>query len=104
MNHKQHHGHGSQLDLSSNGEASRELEQPLEERIEDLRHRLRIEAAVVEGAKNAIKLLERGNRDKSDKKALQEVRISSIGSCLYFHEIRKGNSLVFCFPGYISTY
>lgn len=63
-------------DLSANGETPRELEPPLEERIEDLRHRLRIEAAVVEGAKNVIKLLERGNKDKSDKKALQEVRKS----------------------------
>lgn len=71
VNSKQH---GSMHDLSANGEVPRELEQPLEERIEDLRHRLRIEAAVVEGAKNVIKLLERGNRDKSDKKALQEVR------------------------------
>lgn len=70
VNSKQH---GSVHDVSANGEVSRELEQPLEERIEDLRHRLRIEAAVVEGAKNVIKLLERGNRDKSDKKALQEV-------------------------------
>lgn len=71
VNSKQH---GSTHDLSANGEVPRELEQPLEERIEDLRHRLRIEAAVVEGAKNVIKLLERGNnRDKSDKKALQEV-------------------------------
>lgn len=69
------HQHGSIHDLSANGEVSRELEQPLEERIEDLRHRLRIEAAVVEGAKNVIKLLERGNKDKSDKKALQEVGI-----------------------------
>lgn len=71
--------HGSMHDLSANGEVPRELEQPLEERIEDLRHRLRIEAAVVEGAKNVIKLLERGNnRDKSDKKALQEVRTKNV--------------------------
>lgn len=66
--------HGSLHDLSANGEIP-QLEPPLEERIDDLRHRLRIEAAVVAGAKNVIKLLERGNKDKSDKKALQEVRI-----------------------------
>lgn len=80
VNSKQH---GSMHDLSANGEVPRELEQPLEERIEDLRHRLRIEAAVVEGAKNVIKLLERGNRDKSDKKALQEVREKTM---LFFYE------------------
>lgn len=52
----------------------RELEPLLEDRIEDLKHRLRVEAAVVEGAKNVIKLLQNGNKDKSDKKALTEVR------------------------------
>lgn len=50
------------------------LEPPLEDRIEELRHRLRIEAAVVEGAKNAIKLLQ--SCKVADKKALNEVRIS----------------------------
>lgn len=48
------------------------LEAPLEDRIEELRHRLRIEAAVVEGAKNAIKLLQ--SSKVADKKALNEVR------------------------------
>lgn len=47
------------------------LEPPLEDRIEELRHRLRIEAAVVEGAKNAIKLLQ--SCKVADKKALNEV-------------------------------
>ena len=48
------------------------LETPLEDRIDELRHRLRIEAAVVEGAKNAIKLLQ-GSSRVVDKRAIQEV-------------------------------
>ncbi|KAG8224121.1 hypothetical protein J437_LFUL001815 [Ladona fulva] len=46
------------------------LELPLEERVEELRHRLRIEAAVVDGAKNVIRLLQ--SSKVADKKALQE--------------------------------
>lgn len=55
-----------------NGDNSgRELETSLEERIEELLHRLRIEAAVVAGAKNVIRILQ--NNKVPDKKALQEV-------------------------------
>lgn len=55
-----------------NGDSSgRELETSLEERIEELLHRLRIEAAVVAGAKNVIRILQ--NNKVPDKKALQEV-------------------------------
>ncbi|XP_017866326.1 PREDICTED: serine/threonine-protein kinase N isoform X9 [Drosophila arizonae] len=46
------------------------LETTLEERIEELRHRLRIEAAVVDGAKNVIRTLQTNRAP--DKKALQE--------------------------------
>jgi hypothetical protein len=47
------------------------LEPLLEERVEELRHRLRIEAAVVEGAKNVIRLLQSAR--VPEKRALQEV-------------------------------
>lgn len=58
----------------NNGDISqRELEPLLDERIEDIKHRLKVEAAVVEGAKNVIKLLQNSSKDKGDKKALMEV-------------------------------
>lgn len=48
-----------------------EVLSPRELRIEELRHHMKIEAAVMDGAKNAIKLLQNGKTQ--DKKALQEV-------------------------------
>lgn len=63
----------TQLAGDENGEAvrRRELETSLEERVEELLHRLRIEAAVVAGAKNVIRILQ--NNKVPDKKALHEV-------------------------------
>lgn len=67
---------------SENGElrSNEQLESSLEERIEELRHRLRIEAAVVDGAKNVIRTLQ--SNKTIDKKALQEV---STQTRFYFH-------------------
>ena len=44
---------------------------PVELRVEELRHHIRIESAVIEGSKNAMKLLQQSK--SLDKKALQEV-------------------------------
>ncbi|XP_050440224.1 serine/threonine-protein kinase N isoform X2 [Adelges cooleyi] len=64
-------------EMKSNGENKNDksesrLETPLEERVAELRHRLRIEAAVVEGAKNVIRTLQ--SSKVAEKKALQEAQ------------------------------
>ena len=53
------------------GSSNKITDNSLEARIEELRHHLRIESACLDGAKNALKLLQSA-KDK-DKKALQEV-------------------------------
>ena len=52
-----------------------EVLMPVEIRIEELRHRLHIESAVCEGAKNAVNILQ---TQKTDKKALQQVYLIEI--------------------------
>ncbi|XP_023945952.1 serine/threonine-protein kinase N [Bicyclus anynana] len=61
-------GDGRNIDMSG-------VEPLLDERIAELRNRLRIEAAVVEGSKNAIRLLQ-SDKKVTDKKALQEAQTS----------------------------
>ncbi|XP_063240730.1 serine/threonine-protein kinase N isoform X19 [Bacillus rossius redtenbacheri] len=84
-------------DASSNGEAHNKdkfettLETPLEDRVEELRHRLRIEAAVVEGAKNVIRLLQSSR--VADKKALQEAQQSLAESSRKLDLLRKSLDL-----------
>ncbi|CAH1169988.1 unnamed protein product [Phaedon cochleariae] len=81
---------GSIQDLTDNGDLShRELEPLLDDRIEDLKHRLRVEAAVVEGAKNVIKLLQINNKEKSEKKALLEAQESLRASSMKLDLLKK---------------
>ncbi|XP_052861212.1 serine/threonine-protein kinase N [Anopheles cruzii] len=65
-------GSAASAATSSVKQAQQELETSLEDRIEELRHRLRIEAAVVDGAKNVIRTLQ--STKTFDKKALQEAQ------------------------------
>lgn len=64
-----------------------EIMSPLEVRTEELRHRLKVECAVVEGAKNVIKLLQ--SSKLTDKKALQEAQSSLIESSQKVDILRK---------------
>lgn len=62
------------VENGGSGEApgkAKDWETTLEERVAEMRHRLCIEAAVVEGAKNVKRTLQ--NSKVPDKKALQEV-------------------------------
>ncbi|CAH2106235.1 unnamed protein product [Euphydryas editha] len=60
----------------------------LDERIAEIRNRLRIEAAVVEGSKNAIRLLQ-SDKKVTDKKALQEAQTSLLESTQKLDLLRK---------------
>lgn len=67
-------GGGENTDEKPGSGQRHEVLSPLELRIEELRHHMKIESAVLEGAKNAIKLLQ--NTKTLDKKALQEAQSS----------------------------
>ncbi|XP_063618787.1 serine/threonine-protein kinase N [Cydia splendana] len=74
-------GDGRNLDMSG-------VDQLLDERIAELRNRLRIEAAVVEGSKNAIRLLQ-SDKKVTDKKALQEAQTSLLESSQKLDLLRR---------------
>jgi len=59
----------------------------LEMRIEELRHRLRVECAMVDGAKNVIKLLQ--SSKMADRKALQEAQTNLFESSQKVDILRK---------------
>ena len=78
-------------DLADRSERSVEVT-PVEERIEELRHHLRIESACLEGAKNVLKIL---NAAKSqDKKALQDAQQNLYESSQKLDLIRHSLELV----------
>lgn len=83
-----HSGVGGVGNSSANkGEKLPEMISPLEVRIEELRHRLKVECAVADGAKNAIKLLQ--SAKIADKKALQQANSKLSESSQKVDIIRK---------------
>ncbi|CAG4983257.1 unnamed protein product [Colias eurytheme] len=74
-------GDGRNMDMSG-------VDPLLDERIAELRNRLRIEAAVVEGSKNAIRLLQ-SDKKVTDKKALQEAQTNLLESTQKLDLLRR---------------
>lgn len=75
------------LDNSNNHNDSAVMS-PLELRIEELRHRLKVECAVIEGAKNVIRLCQ-GTSKVTDRKVFQEAQNSLVESSEKLDLIRR---------------
>lgn len=81
-----------QMGGGGDGEYGREETSPLERRIEDLRHHMKIESACLEGSKNVLKILTACK--SQDKKALQEAQQNLSESSQKLDLIRHSMELV----------
>ena len=80
--------------LKKNDSKLPEIISPLDVRIEELRHRLKVEVAVVEGAKNVIRMLQAAKI--TDKKALSEAQSSLSESSQKVDVLRKSLEVSGC--------
>merc|ERR1719158_1277676 len=81
-----------QMGGGGEGDFGREEPSPLERRIEDLRHHMKIESACLEGSKNVLKILTACK--SQDKKALQEAQQNLSESSQKLDLIRHSMELV----------
>ncbi|KAK8759600.1 hypothetical protein V5799_002768, partial [Amblyomma americanum] len=79
------------LDSTTGGKIP-EVMSPVELQIEDLRHRLKVECAVVEGAKNVLKLCQAAGK-VTDRKVFQEAQNSLVESSEKLDLIRRSLEL-----------
>lgn len=79
------------LDNTTGGKIP-EVMSPVELQIEDLRHRLKVECAVVEGAKNVLKLCQAAGK-VTDRKVFQEAQNSLVESSEKLDLIRRSLEL-----------